>query len=619
MSFGLILALFGHIFISTLYKQNIKEDILYGASNEAKGINKEFKFYINDFEAKLKAIKESELFHNYYELNDIISMQNYFLDIAKTSNTIMQLRLISLDGNEIIRVDREKASIKPYIVSVDKLQNKHSRYYFNELSKLNNSSFWYSKLDLNIEHNMIQKPLEPVLRIGTPLYIENKMDAILIINVFMKDFLKELRKISFYKVYLIDKDANVILSPKMHESWSKYLDRNDINLPFKDDLNNILTHNEYMGDNFFARKLDLDNGEDIRVVLVPNEAYLSQKMDKSYNQVLFAVLGVIFLSIPLSYFMSISPANLKNKVDELNQKLQDEQIEQKLLLSLFDLSDSVLFKWNNDDLWSVSFASKSVDGLLEYKKEEFESNMLTYASCIHPDDKEHVYKEVNDAIDEKKYFFSHDPYRVITKSGKVKWILDHTVVVRNKNDEITHFLGYLSDITELKNQEIKLKELARRDQLTQIYNRVYLDEMLINQYYRFYRNHEECSVIMIDIDFFKDVNDKYGHLAGDKVLNEFVQILKESIRAGDILGRWGGEEFLLILPHTNIDSAYLLAQKLKNAINKHEFSIVGKKTASFGISSFRRKATVEDILEEVDKALYEAKAAGRNCIKVYKA
>jgi len=620
MTYGFVLALTGYFFISQADKKNIRKDTLEIAKNRAVSMSHEFENFVLSFTDKLNAIKNSILFLNYYEHNDMISLQYYFLDIMRTSQYMMQLRLIGSDGKEIIRVDRDKAATHPYIISADALQDKKNRYYVQKLLHSAHDTYWFSHLDLNIEHGAISKPIEPVLRVGTLIHSKNKVDAILIINIFMKEFLEKFQNSPFFDIYMIDDKGYLLLAPQKDLSWSKYLHSDTRQeLPFSNDLQKIMHNDIYEGKDYVSKKITLDNGEDIRIILVPKRSYIQQKIQENYQEIFYVVLLVIFLSLPLSYFMSLIPVRLNNKVESLNKQLQKEQKELKLLLSLFDLSDTVLFKWNNDAEWSINSVSKSVVKLLGYTKEEFEKGDVVYAKCIHPDDLQHVVEEVQSAIAEHKFFFTHDPYRILTKDKKTKWILDHTVVVRDDNDEITHFLGYLSDITELKEKEIMLKELARTDQLTKLYNRVYLDEVLMNQYYRFYRNHEACSIVMMDIDYFKEVNDKYGHLVGDKVLVEFADILRTSVRASDIVGRWGGEEFMLILPHTKLEQAIKLAKKLLRLINEHEFSIVGKKTASFGISSFRVNVTVEKVVDEADQALYEAKAEGRNRIKVYKA
>jgi diguanylate cyclase (GGDEF)-like protein/PAS domain S-box-containing protein len=249
---------------------------------------------------------------------------------------------------------------------------------------------------------------------------------------------------------------------------------------------------------------------------------------------------------------------------------------------------------------------------LGYTKDEFENDSVTFASCIHPEDISTVMKEVKTHTAENNNFFTHRPYRIITKDGEVKWVLDNTVLIRDDDNKITHYLGYLSDVTIFKEHENKLEYLSITDQLTKVHNRLHTDEVLQTQYYRHFRNNEECGVILIDIDYFKSINDTFGHIVGDLFLVEFANLLQMNVRESDIIGRWGGEEFLIILPHTNLDATCISANKLKEIIEKNDFSKVGHKTASFGVSSFGVGVSVEQVIENADKALYTSKENGRN-------
>jgi len=182
------------------------------------------------------------------------------------------------------------------------------------------------------------------------------------------------------------------------------------------------------------------------------------------------------------------------------------------------------------------------------------------------------------------------------------------------------------DITELKEVQNSLAEAhaelalktkmlevsAITDRLTKIYNRVKLEEVFDYEMSRSNRGESTFSVMILDIDKFKNVNDEYGHLVGDKVLIEFAQILKEQIRTSDTLGRWGGEEFMIICPGTHETDAIKLAEKLRQIIDQYEFTTVGNKTASFGISVFKEGDTDDALVERADKALYQAKNNGRN-------
>ena len=123
------------------------------------------------------------------------------------------------------------------------------------------------------------------------------------------------------------------------------------------------------------------------------------------------------------------------------------------------------------------------------------------------------------------------------------------------------------------------------------------------------------SLLMLDIDHFKNVNDTYGHDMGDFVLKELCSAIKNMIRKTDIFGRWGGEEFLLILPNTNKDEAISIATKIRNIIENHKFDYIPQVTISIGVSVYNEKSRKEIFLKKVDDALYKAKSSGRNCVE----
>ena len=120
---------------------------------------------------------------------------------------------------------------------------------------------------------------------------------------------------------------------------------------------------------------------------------------------------------------------------------------------------------------------------------------------------------------------------------------------------------------------------------------------------------------MIDIDYFKKVNDTYGHDRGDIVLSQFSDIIKSTTRTIDTVARWGGEEFLILCPETNMKRATLMAERLLSNINAYEFEQVGHLSASIGIVTVNKDDTFEDSVNQADKYLYEAKSSGRNCYK----
>lgn len=167
---------------------------------------------------------------------------------------------------------------------------------------------------------------------------------------------------------------------------------------------------------------------------------------------------------------------------------------------------------------------------------------------------------------------------------------------------------------ELHEKNKLLEKIAETDALTQLANRNRLWRSLAEALDPFDSQKPESftSVIMLDIDHFKEVNDTYGHNTGDMVLQEFAKILQSTCRDGDIIGRWGGEEFLIICPNTQQDDGRQLAETIRTSIENAAFPQVGKVTASFGVSLCQANDSIDTLLERTDEALYQAKANGRN-------
>lgn len=166
---------------------------------------------------------------------------------------------------------------------------------------------------------------------------------------------------------------------------------------------------------------------------------------------------------------------------------------------------------------------------------------------------------------------------------------------------------------ELKRYNNKLRELSITDKLTGLYNRLKIDEKLKEEYNRVIRyENYQCSIMMIDIDFFKSINDTFGHQKGDEILKNLSELMKKNFRNTDSIGRWGGEEFIIILPNTTIEEAYTSAEKLRISVQENLVTSTNAVTISIGIGTFLANETVDEVLCRIDAALYDAKNQGRN-------
>ena len=172
-------------------------------------------------------------------------------------------------------------------------------------------------------------------------------------------------------------------------------------------------------------------------------------------------------------------------------------------------------------------------------------------------------------------------------------------------------------ITQQQALHTQISRMAEEDSLTGLYNRRKINELIQHEIERSERYQKGFSVIIIDIDYFKRVNDRHGHLAGDELLKNFAQILTDTIRHTDEVGRWGGEEFVVLCPETNLEGAASLANKIRQKIDNATFNGYGKQTASFGIACYQQGDTMDSMISHADMALYAAKNAGRDRIEVH--
>ncbi len=184
---------------------------------------------------------------------------------------------------------------------------------------------------------------------------------------------------------------------------------------------------------------------------------------------------------------------------------------------------------------------------------------------------------------------------------------------RNSDDELGELVGWFNLLTEkLERDYKKIETLSITDKLTQLYNRTKIDELFQMEISKAARYHEPLSVIMLDLDHFKSVNDNHGHQVGDRVLQELAAVLQENVRDCDHLGRWGGEEFIIIAPNTDLSHARQQAEKLRQAIADFNFSVVRHKSGSLGVASYHDSDSEESLSKRADDCLYLAKERGRN-------
>lgn len=273
---------------------------------------------------------------------------------------------------------------------------------------------------------------------------------------------------------------------------------------------------------------------------------------------------------------------------------------------------------------AFSYIGPQIESVLGWSASSWKSAQ-DWAQRMHPDDRDWV---VNFCVEQSKAGTDHEAdYRALTASGDYVWIRDVVHVLRGADGSVEALIGFMFDISERKRNEEQLARLQKelealsyRDGLTGVPNRRMFDTTFEAEWANSCRNQKPLSVILLDIDHFKQYNDHYGHLAGDACLKRVGELLtKCAMRPRDLFARFGGEEFVLILPESCADSARIVAERCRVAICEEKMPNIGSSvmetlTISLGVGTIvpNQYADPNEFLGKVDRRLYLAKRNGRN-------
>ena len=256
----------------------------------------------------------------------------------------------------------------------------------------------------------------------------------------------------------------------------------------------------------------------------------------------------------------------------------------------------------------IVYVNEAFVRLSGYSKEELMGSKPSILKS-HAKDQAFYRKLWNTILSGETY---HDVIVDKSKSGEEFYVEFNIAPIFGHENKIEHFVFTGTDVSNRIKIENKLKQLATIDSLTKVYNRYKINEIIEHQIARSKRYGEIFSVLMFDIDYFKKVNDTYGHYVGDLVLKKLSELIKNHIREVDSFGRWGGEEFMLLLNKANQSEALYIAEKIRRLVENYSIDNLYKITISVGVSTFVKNDTKASLLERVDQALYLSKENGRN-------
>jgi diguanylate cyclase (GGDEF)-like protein/PAS domain S-box-containing protein len=299
-----------------------------------------------------------------------------------------------------------------------------------------------------------------------------------------------------------------------------------------------------------------------------------------------------------------------------NQRQALRKRERQLQV-LMDNLPGMAYRCRYDRHWTMLFVSQGCARLTGYEPEDLINNRVaSYASLMDEEDSERILAEVQAALDNDESFSLE--YGLTRQDGSRIWVWERGRGVEEEDGTVV-LEGIVLDISDRKTLENELEEMATRDPLTGLFNRREMSRVLEEELDRATRYQRPMAVLWVDFDHFKDVNDTFGHAAGDSVLRSISRLLLGSVRSVDAIGRFGGEEFVIVLPEMDLEEARDTAERLRCKVaekpqplgNGQEVPL----TISVGVAVYPDHGqTASTLCAAADKAMYLAKQRGRNCV-----
>lgn len=356
-------------------------------------------------------------------------------------------------------------------------------------------------------------------------------------------------------------------------------------------------------DGYETAKLILSNKKTKDIPII----FLTAKKDEMAISKCYDIGGVDYINKPYNEHELFTRIKFHlDLVDSKEKLLQEKKIVQDIL----DLQDNLIIITDGEGVVKINKATSdffSVDILGSYTDEFSCLNSM----FIKEDGYFHMSLVEQDEfwIDRLLQDLKTKGCMVLLENIKTKRLESFDIKVKKFNN---NYLISLTNITSIAEDSRNYEHDAYYDDLTQIYNRAKLNDIFYTEIQNIDIAKYKLSFILLDIDHFKEVNDTYGHLVGDNVLVQMSNLIKHHVRETDVFARWGGEEFVLLLPNVDIDKAVDIANTLRVKIEVEYFEEVNNITCSFGVTTYTNNDDLDTITHRADQALYKAKNSGRN-------
>ncbi|TCS38974.1 sensor domain-containing diguanylate cyclase [Reinekea marinisedimentorum] len=603
----------------SVFSSKIEDVALNNAVEKSSEREAFLKSFLKSAERSITALRNSASFRAFLEdPANKAPFAELALNIASGNRDIMGIRFLEPSGREVVRVFRDDLTSEPMITPESSLQNKFHRYYIQHALNIPIETVWFSNLDLNMEFQEVEVPFKETLRVLRPVLYLGEFKGVLVINYHMERMIDELFAAPLYKMILTDGQGNILVHHNEDRSWSHY--KGDAGLEVEiPEFRHVLENDTYRGNTFFSRHLDLPTNNNLILVLALNDDYLALQKSQFLRTsvyssvttlVITALVGLVLVALFRRFFneYDVREKSIHSLV-KLNHQINSLLEKNKAYMEM--ASDGIHVMNKDGDL--VAF-SHSFAHMLGYKEEELSAlNIRDWQVKLSPEQMKEKMSAVTGSASKYETRHKRKDGSPIDVEVTEKWI-----VIDGER------LLYASsrDISERKQMEQELEKLANTDFLTQLPTRRVFDERLSEELERCRRNDTYlATAVMMDVDHFKEINDSYGHAVGDIALKHLTNVIQDEIRRVDLVARFGGDEFALILVSTDEVTAINYLERMRQKLAMTPLIVEGYSiTMSVSIGIAAITSVDEDshtVLKKADKALYRAKDLGRNRIEVF--
>ncbi len=511
-------------------------------------------------------------------------LERLMQNILKMSFSYYRVDVTGADGVVLLSLARSDNGM------VHKQLHRHEVCQLPESQPENNYEVWFSEITLN-QASSTDSAFH-TMSVSKPLYRQNLFVGQVVLYLNMDFLLEVLTRNGNLDAYLMNEHGRIIATSLPAEMT--YPSAQPVLFQTLSGVSDIHSEDAMHEKGFSVQNLvNLPSLGGLKLISHAATQFIAAREEEYRNSLIKIALIVMSFSVFSGMMIAINPSRTMRQLEIVSR-------DRSRYMKLLDQYVPVLETDIHGLITRVTQAFTDISG---YSEEELLGKSAAALSFSQNDEQmAEVWGILESGLPWQGEFHNR------TQNGSEFWIFSTVIPMYKDEKNLTGYMSISIDRTERKQLEV----FAETDALTEIYNRRKIDRILQQECERSKRYGSLFSVLMMDIDHFKRVNDRYGHLVGDKVLNRLAVLLNDNTRSVDEVGRWGGEEFLVVCPETDLDSAVIAAEKIRKAIQQYDFPDIDHLTISIGVEVYKPDQGLKETLEQADYYLYQAKKKGRN-------